>query len=193
MESLEYINLAVSKDAKKPTLCKPYRDVTSLYGCDGDRLHWIDGLPIQTPASYLDGSNYHTYPDVRHILPQGGFDSCATIVGLSKQKGRELEAFAKLYKVFACQSAECVFGENQLTISLKGDDGFAASLTIAIEGVGPFTLNLNLHYLIDALRAGLTEPCPVTVEFYGENKPITLTTMTRCNTIFHALISPMRA
>jgi len=193
MESLEYINLAVGTDSTRLSLCKPYRDTNSLYGCDGHRLHYIDNLPTQAP-SYVDGSDDYIYPHVRGILPKEGSRSSYSVVMPAKRTMKELDAFLKLYKAFACEHAECFFERGSMRIVLQNSDGFNATMRIpgTMEHQAQFKVLVHLPYLVDALRPALKNLSQVQFEFYGENFPLKLITVMGATTL-QAIICPIRA
>jgi len=192
MEALEYINLAVGTDSNRLGLCKPYRDTNSLYGCDGHRLHYIDGLPTQTP-SYVDGSDDYIYPHVRGTIPKEGSRSSYSVIMPVKRTMKELDAFLKLYRAFACKHAECFFERGSLRIVLQGHN-FTANLQIpaTMEHQEPFKVLLHLPYLVDALRPALKNPSQVQFEFYGTNFPLKLITVMGAITL-QAIICPIKA
>jgi len=110
-----------------------------------------------------------------------------------KRTMKELDAFLKLYKTFACEHAECVFERGSMRIVLQGYN-FTANLQIpaTMEHQEPFKVLVHLPYLVDALRPAVENPSDVQFEFYGENFPLKLITVMGATTL-QAIICPIRA
>lgn len=175
MDTLKYIELAKSKDETRFNLCAVYRDKNHLVATDGHRLHMSNGLPDATPG-YLNGLDAQ-FPDYAQILPktkEAGEVEYVHIGSDGKAILQTLKAIASLVKLEdrAEIKTKWVF-EDQKPVRVAYN-GTYTKLDYEIEAMKyqgkPFTLGVNLSYMIDALSYIIDTSCEIKI--WSELSPI---------------------
>jgi DNA polymerase III sliding clamp (beta) subunit (PCNA family) len=179
MNALAYCQLAVSNDSSRYNLCEVYRAETALYGTDGHRLHFCKGLPATTPH-FPSGLNAQ-FPDCGAVMPKGEPISIAT-VKVSKETLAMLKSLAKVYSKSKHKAVSVTFDGAKVTLSGEHtsniEKGLIASFSLQLpffygESFPPFSISVNLDYLIDALAIPKGKDATIAaIEFRGEKSPI---------------------
>lgn len=178
MEATTYCQIAVSKDRSRPNLCGVYRDKTALYGTDGHRLHFCDNLPATTPhfPSGLDAQ----FPDCGAVMPKGEAISTATI-RVTKEVLAALKSLMKVHGkiknkrvLLTLDGARVTFAGEHKSPFDDFSSSFSVSLPLIADVPGtPFSISVNLDYLIDALAIPKGQDATVaTIEFRGDLSPL---------------------
>lgn len=178
MNALTYCQLAVSKDSSHFNLHEVYRAETALYGTDGHRLHFCRGLPATTPhfPSGLDAQ----FPDCGAVMPNGAFLSTATIRA-TKEVLAALKSLSKVYGKSKHKRVLLTLDGARVTVAgehKSAFDEFNSSFSISLPLIddvpgSPFSISVNLDYLIDALAIPKGENATVvTIEFRGDASPL---------------------
>ena len=69
MDTMKYLETAVSKDPSRYNMCSIYRDTDCMVATDGYRLHMVSGLPKIDKPHLLDGTDAQ-FPDYTVVIPQ---------------------------------------------------------------------------------------------------------------------------
>lgn len=69
IDTMKYLELAVSKDATRYNMTSIFRDHDCMVATDGYRLHRVSGLPRIDKPHLLDGSD-HQFPNYDYIMPK---------------------------------------------------------------------------------------------------------------------------
>lgn len=181
MNALTYCQLAVSKDSSRYNLCEVYRAETALYGTDGHRLHFCNNLPATTPH-FPSGLNAQ-FPDCEAAMPKGEPISIAT-VKVSKEALAMLKSLAKVYG--KSKAKRVTLNHDGAKVTFAGEHtsniekGLTASFSLQLpffyaESFPPFSISVNLDYLIDALAIPKGKDATLAdLEYRGENSPLVI-------------------
>lgn len=148
MDSIKYLELAVSKDCNRYTLTSIYRDIDSMVACDGYRLHIVGGLaPIDKP--HLLNGDPSEYPNYRCCLP----DSQNTIgyLKLDKKQIKQIKALATLIRVKPIVKLTVIDSKLKLEHGTASVGGYIQFDIDQVDNFEPIAI--NLEYLIDAIVA----------------------------------------
>lgn len=174
MESLEFVQLAVSKDESRYNLTSVYRDTEYLVATDGNRLHYSNGLQKLEKGHFLNGLDAE-FPIWKPILPTEK-ESTSIVLGVNKELMSKLKAFEAISKTIN-RSCPCRFSANKdkLTLQLKAENiQCELHIPCSIEGaeLAP-EMGLNLSYVMDIFKACLKANAlgVVEIRYYGDNKP----------------------
>ena len=69
MDTMKYLETAVSKDPSRYNLCSIYRDTDRMVATDGYRLHMVTDLPKIDKPHLLNGTDAQ-FPDYMQVIPQ---------------------------------------------------------------------------------------------------------------------------
>jgi len=184
---MDYIKLAVSKDASKEPLMHIYRDKDKLMAMDGNRMHWKNSVLIDTPH-YIDGYD-GTFPDCSRIMPTEA-PSYKVKFSLDRDQLNQLKKIRDLIKL-TDKYCSVMFGFETSKISLIVDRPelrlcFDFTVTSITESV-KLKLGFNLNYFIDAVEIPSKANKLLELELRGEFDPMIIN-----SDIGTALVSPCR-
>lgn len=186
METMKWLELAVSKDESRFNLNHVFRDKNALVATDGHRLHYSNGL-ADADRCYVDGVSEDeraVYPDYTRVLPKDSDKTHEIEVDVSKCLLRDLKRIVTLIKSYdkgccvkllfdksGCTMSYETYQESQFTFSLKLSESRNESDKIAV--------GVNLSYLVDALSScelsRHTHVVPATLTLHGTLRPIIVT------------------
>jgi DNA polymerase III sliding clamp (beta) subunit (PCNA family) len=151
METLDYVSLAVSKDAGRINLTGVYRDKTRLVGTDGHRLHLVDGLPEVEKPHYVDGRDLE-FPNYETAFLSDAQMLCEFPV--VKEDIKRIKALIGLYPKGEYPIAKLAVRAGRLFLESTGNQPgllFSLSFSVDQKAVEEFEIGINLKYLVDAL------------------------------------------
>lgn len=159
MDTLKFLELAVSKDKTRNMLTGIYRDRNHLVATNGHRMHYSNGLPDAEPH-YLDNRSDVTFPEWRLFQPDE--TKINVRIGLNRQDVVLLVDALKVLKPIAKLVSRHDYPvriENNsegLLLRVKDLNNIVnASIKLPIEVPQPLTsfrLCINCNYLLDALK-----------------------------------------
>ena len=166
MESLEYVEIAKSRDEGRYNMTGIYRDTERLVATDGHRLHMVEGLPKIEKGHFLDGRDSE-FPCYKQVLLKNPTLVCS--VKFESKDIKRMKAFLGLYdrKINRGVWLSCTNGRLVIESSAE-EKGWKASMTFPCEESRcdrAFKIGVNLQYLIEALVPMKT----YATEFYVEN------------------------
>lgn len=193
MNTLDFVNLAVSKDDTRYNLCSAYRDTNKLVGTDGHRLHWVNSLPDATP-SFVDGRN-EQFPDYSRVMPTG---SPSYSFQFKAEKGDEkrLKALLALAKACdsRCPSISLYVRDSRIVFHLV-DKTYNTTATVELfgecKGDTSLIVGANFSYVLDAITPALKGLGKVSIEPHGKHEPIKITSELP-GQVYHAIVMPIR-
>lgn len=162
---IEYVERAVAKYPEyRLELLSSYRDADRLYGSDGHRLHYVDGLPHVSPGHFTSGASVEP-PNYEAILSRGLQKRFWFTIKKSQHK--ELMALSRV-KQGNCE-VKVEVADNTLTISHATADRYSWKYTIQNVGMfgPPFTAEFFLRYFLDAIIIDRPAEVSTTAEHGG--------------------------
>jgi len=162
MDTMKYLELAVSKDPSRYNLCAIYRDTDCMVATDGYRLHMVTNLaPIDKPH-FVNGTDGE-FPDYTVVIPKE-----IQIVGGIKLDKRQLKQL-KQYSDF--------IGKDKVsTMNVNG------RLNIEHDQVTDGGFGITLAYTDGLISATIT--LPMNDYKQGTDKPIGI----KANQLYEALV-----
>lgn len=195
METMKYLELAVSKDSTRFNLQRIYRAETELVATDGHRLHLSNGLEKTTPH-FVDGYD-GAFPEYTQVMPKqapSGKFEIAPIYKGQKEILRKLKELSKLAK----------WSDRSFPVRLVLTDKEAPFIQIDTKDLKltyslPFekyegesvVLGLNLSYFIDAISFIDESSSGAIINIHGELGPV-LIQGTGLAEKFKAIVMPQR-
>lgn len=127
IDTMKYLELAVSKDATRYNMTSIYRDHDCMVATDGYRLHRVSGLPRIDKPHLLDGSD-HQFPNYDYIMPK---ESQPLIrIKWDKAQLKQLKAYVAFTGKGTVSRLQYV--DNQLVIQCDCND-FGAAIRFPVE------------------------------------------------------------
>lgn len=182
MDTIKYLELAVSKDEGRYNMQSIYRDTDCMVATDGHRLHLVGNLASIDKPHLLDGSSYE-YPNYKVITGEDYREVCS--IKLGKLELTSLKALAKFLGkkpiVKLSISDSCLTFES-VKFKLWGGIRFDVEQDAAFDSMG-----IRLDYFIDAI-------IPDTHMTISQGKPLTNSPIMLSSGIYHskAFIMPCR-
>lgn len=182
MDTIKYLELAVSKDKGRYNMQSIYRDTDCMVATDGHRLHLVGNLASIDKPHLLDGSSYE-YPNYKVITGEDYREVCS--IKLGKLELISLKALAKFLGkkpiVKLSISDSCLTFES-IRFKLWGGIRFDVEQDAAFDSTG-----IRLDYFIDAI-------IPDTHMTISQGKPLTNSPIMLSSGIYHskAFIMPCR-
>ena len=195
METLEYINKAISKDLRRVNLTSAYYSKTELVACDGHRLHYKPHLEPSDKAYYLTPGIDQEYPDVSLIFNQVSVTPQAkNDIALSDSELKELRGliamFGKKREIVCTLSFTQVFEANKTPVHLMNIKIKHGSLEILwskemVNGCSLFSESYNLRYLVEAMdySIGKWKTAQFTISYFGVASPLKIEHLDNCAAI----------
>jgi len=153
LTTMQWISLAVSTDSTRPNLKLVYSDKGQLVATDGHRLHLG---PIPKTIGYTgypaDSAFTDEYPDYRNVLSE---NQLLGKLSIESSDIKQLTALAKLDNNLTTPVNFKIDADSQVLVSFKTSSlsySFHFPRKINDCTMLNFEVNLNLHYLVDALR-----------------------------------------
>jgi hypothetical protein len=85
MDTIKYLELAVSKDVSRYNMEAIYRDINCMVATDGHRLHLVGGLATIDKPHFLNGLDAE-FPNYNAVLPANLRDICELKITKSEIK-----------------------------------------------------------------------------------------------------------
>lgn len=146
MDTIKYLELAVSKDASRYNMESIYRDINCMVATDGHRLHLVGGLATIDKPHFLNGLDAE-FPNYTAVIPSNLREVCE--LKISKSEINQLKALVKFIK--HCPIVKLTIERHLLTFSHVGN-GKTASIGFDVMQESEFTpIGIRLDYFIDAL------------------------------------------
>lgn len=195
METMKYLELAVSKDSTRFNLQRIYRAETELVATDGHRLHLSNGLEKTTPH-YVDGYD-GAFPEYTQVMPKqapSGKFEIAPIYKGQKEVLRKLKELSKLAK-WADRSfpVKLILQSGKAPLIAIESKDLKLTYTLSFEAYEgeDIALGLNLSYFIDAISFIDESLSGAIVNIHNESGPI-LIQGTGLAEKFKAIVMPQR-
>jgi DNA polymerase III sliding clamp (beta) subunit (PCNA family) len=186
--TLEYVQIAVSKDDTRYNLTKVYRDTEYLVATDGHRLHFSNGMPKVEKGFFLDGTDAE-FPNWSQVRVKSV--NAQIEIGINKHDLGVLEAIAKTLKANKSSeySVTLTAKNNKLTVTSNNSNSLVICYEMDSQNSGDFEIKLNLSYFLDAIRLpvksqGMTA---INIKFESAMSPIEIVTV-----FGTAIIMPLR-
>lgn len=173
MDTMKYLETAVSKDPSRYNLCSIFRDADKMVATDGYRLHMVSGLPKIDKPHLLNGTDGQ-FPDYTQVIPE----STQRLVDVKLDK-KQLKAL-KDYVAFTGKGTVSRLTVNKSGILLSATVGnITASILLEVEDFhnGLQVTGLKAAQLFDALipdclmsiQTGTKGHAPLVLESYSYN------------------------
>lgn len=174
MDSLQFVSLAVCKDAHRYNISGVYRDKKHLVGTDGHRLHFSNGLPEVEQGYFLDSRDAQ-FPDWTRAFPLDA-PTHSLDCKIGKEELQLMKAFLGYVKATNKSDKTVVLSvtDGKINLELKNQKGTGKISvgTVVTEGQIP-ELGINLSFLLDALSSALNITAAFfTLNYFGEGAPV---------------------
>lgn len=160
MESLEYVEIARCRDDHRHNMTGVYRDYERLVATDGFRLHMVDGLPRVEKPHFVDGRDVEFPNYETALLPDAKFGCSAK---LNSNDTRRLKAMLGVFGRKTNCGVIIKVEDQQLVVKIPDSEKtFGGFISFPCEEVSePFSLKVNLKYLIEAIVPGKIWPTEI--------------------------------
>ncbi|MFN7317953.1 MAG: hypothetical protein ACK5S6_00455 [bacterium] len=147
MDTIKYLELAVSKDTGRYNLNSIYRDKTCMVATDGHRLHLVGGLAEIEKPHHLSGIDAD-YPDYQVVLPKDTTEVCS--LKIDKKQLKQLKALASLIGKTPIVRMTIANHQLRLEYTSAGVGGWIA-LGVTDQEATFTPIGIRLDYLMDAI------------------------------------------
>jgi len=191
MDTLQFINKAVSKDVTRYNLTSAYYGKEMLVATDGHRMHFRKHLTPSDKAYHLDPTIQADYPDCEMVINQlCTKEVCKQDLALSDSELKELRAIAALIGRKAEVFTQLTVTKDLLSLEVK-HGGINLTWNKELSGLGAeFSGWYNIRYLIEALDYTIDrfKTAQLSIYYYGDLKPLKIEHIDTCS----AIVMPVR-